>query len=293
MIKKNCPICKTDKDSKLVYKKNLPNFEDIDYSGRKNPDGYHYEMVRCEVCSLLYASSIYEADVINQLYRESDFDYTDQISGLKKTYNNCLDLAEKKINKKQNFLEIGCGNGYILEEALKRGWQNVTGVEPSLKAISNSSKGIKNYIINKSFDPKDFDKATFDLVFFAMLIEHVPNVNKFLSDIYSLLKPGGIVLGIAHDERHFLSRLLKNKHPIVNDEHAYIFGKKTLKIIFSKNEFIDTEIFNLKNYYSLSYWLKMLPISEFIKKKMKFVKYIKKDFGIKAGNIFIISKKNN
>ena len=64
-------------------------------------------------------------------------------------------------------------------------------------------------------------------------------------------------------------------------------------MIFSKNKFIDIEVFNLKNYYSLSYWLKMLPINKFIKQKMKFVNYIKKDFGIKAGNIFIISKKNN
>ena len=103
MIEKICPICNTDKYSNIVYKKNLPSFEHIDYSGRKNPDGYHYEMVRCNVCSLLYASSIYDASVLNQLYEESNFEYTDEISGLKKTYNHCLDLAEKKNKYKKKF----------------------------------------------------------------------------------------------------------------------------------------------------------------------------------------------
>ena len=74
MINKNCPICETNKYSKIVYKENLKNnFEDIDYAGRKNPDGYHYEMQRCGSCSLLYASSIHEVEFTNQLYNESNF----------------------------------------------------------------------------------------------------------------------------------------------------------------------------------------------------------------------------
>ena len=47
------------------------------------------------------------------------------------------------------------------------------------------------------------------------------------------LKPNGIIVGICHDEEHFLSKFLKNKHPIINDEHNYVFGKKTLKKIFN------------------------------------------------------------
>ena len=47
MIKKICPICETDKNSYLVYNEKLPKKKDeINFSGSKNPDGFHYRMVR-------------------------------------------------------------------------------------------------------------------------------------------------------------------------------------------------------------------------------------------------------
>ena len=51
------------------------------------------------------------------------------------------------------------------------------------------------------------------------------------SDIYKILKPGGVLITICHNERHFLSKLLRNKHPIINDEHNYVFSPNTLKKI--------------------------------------------------------------
>ena len=52
MIKKNCPICETNKFSKIIYNSNIENnINKIDYSGRKKPDGLHYEMVRCGKCT--------------------------------------------------------------------------------------------------------------------------------------------------------------------------------------------------------------------------------------------------
>ena len=116
MINKNCPICNTNQYSQIVYNANLENnFNNIDYSGRKKPDGLHYEMVRCNECTLLYASQIYDDSITEKLYTKSDFGYKSELSGLKKTYGNCLFEAEKIINNKENFLEIGCGNGFMLE----------------------------------------------------------------------------------------------------------------------------------------------------------------------------------
>ena len=127
-----------------------------------------------------------------------------------------------------------------------------------------------------------------------MVLEHVPNVNEFLSEIFKILNSDGVVIGICHDERHLLSRLLKNKHPIINDEHNYVFGKNTLEKIFLKNKFKNININNLKNYYTVDYWLNMAPISEIIKKPLKLIlKSFSKDgnIGFKAGNIFLVGNK--
>ena len=55
-------------------------------------------------------------------------------------------------------LEIGCGSGFLLEVAIKKGWKNVTGVEPSLEAINHANKSVKSKIIHSTFESKDFEK---------------------------------------------------------------------------------------------------------------------------------------
>ena len=45
MQKKICPICESDKYSKLVYDKKLPDdLVNPNFAGRKDPDGYHYQI---------------------------------------------------------------------------------------------------------------------------------------------------------------------------------------------------------------------------------------------------------
>ena len=86
MIKKNCSICEKPTKYEVIYNQHLPkNIKYIDYSARKNPDNYHYEMVRCKNCSLLFASSIYEDKKIYNLYEMSEFNYERELKGLKKT----------------------------------------------------------------------------------------------------------------------------------------------------------------------------------------------------------------
>ena len=295
MIKKNCPICETNKFSKIIYNSNIENnINKIDYSGRKKPDGLHYEMVRCGKCTLLYASQIYDNSITEKLYNQSKFEYKSELNGLKKTYSNCLSTVEESIQNKESFLEIGCGNGFVLELAKNNGWHNIVGVEPSSESIENSDPVIKAKILNSIFDVNSFKKNQFDLIFVAMLIEHVPDINKFLSDIYNILKPGGKLVTICHNERHFLSKILKNKHPIINDEHNYVFSPNTLKQIYSKNKFKNIQINNLKNYYPIDYWIKMMPLPKFLIQLINIFlskKFHKKIMGIKAGNIFLIASK--
>jgi len=295
MIKKICPICETDKNSYLVYNEKLPKKKDeINFSGSKNPDGFHYRMVRCKNCDLLYASEIYDEDFSNELYEESEFINSVEIDGLKKTYTKCISLALKDLDSKSSFLEIGCGSGYMLEAALDLGFDYVKGIEPSKLAIEAANHNIKSKIKHGVFNKDDFKENSFDLIFIAMIIEHVTDINYFLSSLNKILKPGGSIVCVCHNERHLISKILKSKHPIINDEHAYVFGKDTLLKIFSKNNYKDIKINNLKNYYTTEYWFKMIPLPKFIKDPVKFIiKLIikEKSIGFKAGNLYLIAKK--
>lgn len=297
MQKKVCPICESDKSSKIVYEKKLPiDLENPNFAGRKDPDGYRYQMQRCEKCTLLYASEIYDEEYSNKLYNESSFEYSAELDGLTKSYSETLKEGIKLLeNSKENFLEIGCGNGFMLQEALKLGFKNVKGIEPSKDAISCADDKIKNFIQHGIFDENHIENEKYDLVFIAMIIEHVVDSNKFLESIYNVLKPGGVVICICHNERHFLAKILKENHPIINDEHVAVFNEKALNLIFKKNKFLDVKVRNLKNYYSLGYWLKMMPIPVIIKNLLNktIMLFLKKlIIGFKAGNQYLIAKKD-
>ena len=297
-IKNKCPVCENDTKKKLVYKKNLPSdIKKVDYSGRKTPDNYHYQMVRCLDCNLLLADEIYDNETIISLYKRSNFDYFGELDGLKKTYSNLFNYICKFNIKKGSFLDVGCANGFLLEKAKEFGFINISGSEISLKAIDSAEGSIKKFIHQGPFKANIFDKESFDVIFFAMIIEHFQDPNTFLKDAYKILKPGGMLIGITHDENHILARILKNKHPIINDEHISVFDKNTLEKIMKKHYFKVLKVGNLRNYYSIEYWFKMMPfinvIRNIILKVLIICKINKKLLGLKAGNIYIICKKNN
>ena len=182
----------------------------------------------------------------------------------------------------------------MLSEALKMGFKSVKGIEPSREAISFADETIKNKIYHGIFDTNQIKENLYDVVFIAMIIEHVVDANYFLNNIFKTLKPGGIIICICHNEKHFLSKILKSKHPIINDEHVAVFNKKALKLIFNKNKYEDIKIKNLKNFYSINYWIKMLPSPTFIKniiKKIFFLFFKNKIIGFKAGNLYLVAKK--
>jgi len=295
MIKKTCPICEQNNFT-MIYKSNLPNkIEAVNYAGRKKPDFYHYEMVRCLDCNVLYASSIYSDNFIEQLYKQSDFPYEDEIKGLKKTYETYLLKANNYIINKERMLDIGCGNGFMLNVGLNLGWENVVGIEPSSLAIDKVDAKLKNNIIEGIFNKNNFEENSIDLIFCAMVLEHLSDINNFLIDLKTILKPGGIVLAITHDEGHILSRILKNKHPIINDEHVCVYNRKTLEDIFLKHNFRIQETNSVKNIYSIKYWIGMLPIFPAIKNFISVIlhrtKLLNINLGLKAGNIYIIAQK--
>lgn len=296
MIKKNCPICEKLTEYKIIYNQYLPkNNESIDYSARKYPDNYHYEMVRCKKCSLLFASSVYEEKKVYRLYEVSSFNYEKELNGLKQTYGSCLKVIDKFVSKKHRFLDIGCGNGFLLEKAMEIGWEEVSGVELSKDAINKTKSFIKKKIYNGPFESDNYKEKFFDIIFFAMVIEHFSDVNKFLSKVYRILNPGGYIIVITHDEQHFLSKIFKDKHPIINDEHLCVFSKTTLAKILTKHNFEINEIKSLKNIYSLQYWLTMFPMNKyftnFLILILKFLGLKDVNLGIKAGNIYCIARK--
>ncbi len=292
-----CAICGNNKNTKLLYKENY-DFSKLNkktFSARRMPDGTHYRFVKCYVCGLIFSDPIIDAFKIKKFYEDSDFNYQTESEYLRKVY---LKYFKKFINpksKKINILEIGCANGFFLDELRKNGFKNVYGVEPGGNSVKRANKYLRNRIKIDLFKKEQFNGNSFDLILCFHTLDHVVDPNQFLKDVNYVLKENGKIFFVVHNTKGFSARLFGEKSPIFDIEHIFLFNKENLKKIFKKNNFDKTFSFNIINEYHLSYWAKLFPMPIFIKKPLlrllnfSRVGYI--PLSLPAGNIGIVAKK--
>jgi len=292
-----CAICQKKTSLKVLYKQNF-SLNDINkniFSARRFPDGLHYRIVRCRKCGLIFSNPVLSNTTLNRLYKESKVTYSEQISDLTKTYGNYLKSLENYGVKKEKFLEIGCGNGFLLTEAMKQGYKNVYGVEPSSEAVKKAPKEIRNKIKNGIFKNNLFPRNFFDVVCFFQTFDHIPNPNMFLKDCFKILKPGGYILAFNHNTGSFQASILGEKSPIIDIEHTYLYNFKTMRMIFINNHFQVIFSKPALNINSLSYLLYLIPLPNNVKKLglnlIKKMRIGNLKFRLPIGNLVLIAQR--
>lgn len=295
LIDSPCALCSKDNDFSVLYKENF-DLDSVDskvFSARRIPDRLHFQIVKCNSCGLIRSNPIVSLQYLKKLYQESKFTYGGEVKNLQLTYGSCL----KKLNNydviKESLLEIGCGNGFFLEKALELGYSEVWGVEPSKDAISRASTKAKSHIVHDVFRPGIFISNQFDVICFFQVLDHISDPNQFLLECYRILKPNGLILCVVHNIGSWQYKILKERSPIIDVEHTYLFDKETLKKIFKKNKLKVFEVGSVKNTYSLGYWLRMTPlprkIKEFLTKKGNKFSYLPLTMGV--GNVYLVARK--
>lgn len=105
-----------------------------------------------------------------------------------------LDLTESFLepNKKANFLDLGCDDGVFAQHFIKRvGCKNIYGIDIDSAKIKQAKRlGIKasKSDLNTKFPFKD---NFIDVIHANQVIEHIYQIDNFISEIYRVLKPGG------------------------------------------------------------------------------------------------------
>ena len=267
MKKTKCALCETYDNSTILHSKNLPlnGISSAEYAPRRKRDYIHYQIVKCNNCNLVRSDPIVDSTLIDNLYEHSDCTYSleKENEPLKKTYGKYIHelLTNNKI-KKRSYLYIGCSNGFMLEIAKEMGFSNIRGVEPSLDAINQASEKIKEKIIPGMFDLSKLNNEKFDLVSFFQTFDHILEPNQFLQDVRKILNDDGFVIAINHNIGSVSYKILKEKSPIIDIGHAYLYDLSTIRKIFEKNKFKVIKVFPVQNSVALSRLLELMPISD-------------------------------
>jgi SAM-dependent methyltransferase len=103
----------------------------------------------------------------------------------------CRHLYAGSYPNRGSLLDLGCGNGAYLERARELGWEAV-GCAPDENAVEVCrASGLE--IIHGDVFNEALDGRVFDAISLSHVIEHMPEIDRALSRIYTLLRPGGTV----------------------------------------------------------------------------------------------------
>ena len=257
-----CAICGTEGNASELYPANfdLQALNPGVFSARRLPDRVHYRLVKCKTCGLVRSDPIADPALLAQLYHESTFTYTDEVADLKRTYGRYLAKLDHYGARKGALLEIGCGNGFFLQQALAQGYRSVRGVEPSRAAVSQTAPVVRNSIVCDLMRPGLFAPEEFDVICLFQVFDHVPDPGALLEACFAALRQGGLVLSINHNITAVSARLLGERSPIVDIEHTYLYSPATMARIFGAHGFGIRGEGSVRNQYALRYLVRLLPL---------------------------------
>lgn len=220
----SCPICRR-KDFRVFYK-----------SAKR-------QVVGCKHDGLVFVNPQPTKSQVLSLYGSKYFKNFDPYLKNRQAhlayFNKKLDQIEKRISKGK-VLDVGCATGFLLEEAKKRGWQEL-GVDVSSFAVNYCWK--QGLLVKKGTIAEiRFPNKSFNVVTSLQTIEHEIDPLEHLKEIYRILSPGGMAVLTTPDHNALTRKLMgKGWFGYRHKEHLFFFTRKTLGVLFKKAGFSKVE----------------------------------------------------
>jgi len=295
-IRKECLFCdNTDvAGHPVLYKKNFKD-EDLNaevFSARRTTEHFHYEMVKCVKTGLIFSRNILDDDALNELYKGSVVTFGEQTEFIKRDYWKPISNYVKNWSNTKA-LDIGCSNGFFLEVLKDNGYEEVYGVEPGEEPKAIARVDIRDNIHTGFYGPGLYPDNFFDLITCFQTLDHLSDPLGMLRNMYKNVKQGGHAYLIMHNTKALQAKLFGEKSPIIDVEHIYLFNKENLPQLCKKAGFKVVSVFDVKNGYPYSYWIRMapLPIKKMWVALFKAVGIYNTVLAINAGNMGIILEK--
>lgn len=154
-------------------------------------------------------------------------------------------------------LEVGSGTGIFLKAAEEAGFEAV-GVELCGDAVRYARRtyGLEA-VYEGTVEEADLEEGSFDVLYAWHVIEHVPDLDRFVRRLHRLLKPGGLLFVGTESHDHFMNRLSRFANlarfrapaTVTSSDHTMVFHPKSLADCLKRRGF---RVVEMKAYDELS-----------------------------------------
>lgn len=150
-------------------------------------------------------------------------------------------LEVKRYRMAGVFLEIGCGYGSTLAAARDEGYR-VVGIEPSAPARKYAREHLQLDVREGSLEACRLEPDSFDVVYAWHVIEHVPDLARFLREVHRILRPDGVFYFGTENYRCLANRFSRAQHLLGGSlpgldtapEHTFLLTPNIVKRMFPR-----------------------------------------------------------
>jgi 2-polyprenyl-3-methyl-5-hydroxy-6-metoxy-1,4-benzoquinol methylase len=232
-----CPLCGSESLNRLPF--------EYSYGGRSFPGR------KCGECGLMFISPQPGRGMLEEMYDAAYFEADFRCGSAPAAYfegeetfteeaASVLKLIREVTGKTSGrLLEIGCAGGWLLKAARDSGWE-VTGVEISAEAAEFARKKLGLDVFCGELAEAGFPSGSFDVVFLADVLEHVPDPVGFAGELRRVVAPDGRVIIAGPTALNALARRvgmfsygLLNKTRVIElaPYHLFEYTLRTIRLL--------------------------------------------------------------
>ncbi|MCS7252482.1 MAG: class I SAM-dependent methyltransferase [Armatimonadota bacterium] len=209
--------------------------DDADRLWEMDTFGYGASVLRrCRRCGLLYYSPRLSELALERVYSGTSeaYDYTQDLCELNYTARRarrCIKLIRKfsDVSTTIRLLDVGCGFSFFLLVAKQHGWEAV-GVEPAKPVANFAREQFGLQIIASDFENAELEEASFDVVMFHHVLEHLRHPKWALCKANHLLRSGGLLVLSLPNAASLPARLAGREWICFGELHLHHFTPMTL-----------------------------------------------------------------
>jgi SAM-dependent methyltransferase len=226
------------------------------------------DIVRCPRCDHRQTEPMPADAVLASAYAgAASEDYIDEEVGQRETARRALARIEAFLEpgpipdnggpRHRTLLDLGCWVGFLLAEAVERGWDAV-GVEPSEFASAYARGRLGLDVRTGELLTTPLPLGHFDAIVMGDVIEHLPRPDEALERITALLRPGGIVWIALPDAGSLVARGLRARWWSVIPTHVQFFTRSSIRALLERQGWTVLAIDTAPKAFSVRYYLERL-----------------------------------